>query len=255
MSTKRILAISAFALLFIAIIIITMLVLLYFNSEVKTVQLPDVTTSPVETNQTEPDALSRVELTRETVQVGVSTLTRPEVYSRTVYISTYWEDGRSDSVIQVSVHGGATSLRIRVASGREKRIIVTSDALYIWYLGDRIPYIGAINSTGDGLRTADEWQMLITYEDIMELDVGDITDAGYMEYNGMDCIFAEYRSPLLGYTARFYVSLELGLVVGAEEYDTDGTLIYTMTTGECTIGEVNANEFSLPDGTIISAGQ
>ena len=111
-------------------------------------------------------------------------------------------------------------------------------------------------ASGDAVRTADEWQMLITYEDLLKLNKSDIIEAGYTtEYGNEDCIFAVCATPLLNYTRKFYISLESGLVVGAEELDESGKLIYNMTVGECIIGEVEQAAFMLPDGTDLSVGR
>ena len=255
MSTKRIILISVFGILFIAIAIGVLSLTSYLRRDINSVQLPDISVSPVDPGEQRPDTLDRVEITRESVQAVISTLARPEVYSRDVTIESFWGDGQATYNISVAVYGGLTSLRVQPASGSEKRIIVTPDKLYIWYRGDRKPYIGEPGSNGDGSRTADEWQMLVTYEDILMLNRDNIVDAGDIEYNGNHCIYAVYLSPLLGYTMRYDVSIELGLIIGAEEYDTTGTLVYRMTADECIIGEVDSSAFTLPDGTNLAVDE
>ena len=257
MSTKRILGITVFGILFIAVVIGIMLLASYLKRDIEAIELPDnpVATQPAG-DEAEPDALNRVEITRDTIQAVVSELSRPDAYSRDIVIGIYWEDGMATYTINVNVIDGATSLLIQLPaispSGTlvvdEKRIIIVADKLYIWYKGDQIPYTRDIDSSGDWYRTADEWQMMVTYEDLLSLDIEDIIDAGYEEYDGEDCIFAEYLSPLLGYTRKYYVSVDLGLVVGAQEYDDTGVLVYSMTAGECMVGEVDYTAFILPDG-------
>ena len=253
MSTKRIIGITVFGVLFIAAVISVMMLTSYLRIDNDAIPLPETPISTEPSIDTEPDTLNRVEVTRDTVQTVISqTLLRPEIYSREVIIETFWEGGHARYNITVSVADGMVSLRIMPPSGVEKRIIVTADLLYIWYTGDSIPYIGSIDSTGDGYRTADEWQMLVTYEELLELDQRSIIEAGYTEFDGKDCIYAEYLSPLLGYTRKYYVSIELGLVTGAEEYDETGALVYVMTTGECLVGETDPEAFTLPDGVAIT---
>jgi len=251
MSTKRILGISAFGLLFIAIAIGLMLVTSYLSRDIEAVKLPDMPASPGTPVTPGPDTLDRVEVTRETVQAVVSTLTRPGTYSRYVTIESFWDDGQTEYNIGVAVRNTVTSLRIQPSGGTEKRIIVAPDRLYIWYKGDRTPYIGETGSHGDGTRTADEWQMLISYEDILGLNRDDITDAGYVEFGGETTIFAVHLSPTLGYTMKYYISVDLGLVTGAEEYDKAGALVYRMVAGECLVGKIDPSDFLLPDGTDI----
>ena len=252
MSTKRIIGITVFGILFIAAVISVMMLTSYLRNDNDPILLPEAPISTEPVVETEPDTLSRIEVSRDTVQAIVSqTLSRPEIYSRDVIINTFWESGHAQYNIRVNVAAGMTSLSISLPSGIEKRIITTADSLFIWYAGDSAPYIGPIDSTGDGFRTADEWQMIVTYEELMELDQRDITDVGYTEFGGEDCIYTEYLSPLLGYTRKYYISIELGLVTGAEEYDEEGALVYVMTTGKCAVGEVALDAFTLPDGTAL----
>ena len=249
MSTKRILGITLFGVLFIATVVGILLLTLYLRRESDAVALPDVPTIVETPNLVESDTLDRIEITTETIQVVVSTLSRPAIYRRDVKIESYWEDGKAEYSVSVSVREGLTSLRTLPPTGAEKRIIITPDTIYIWYIGDKAPFIGNLDSLGDGFRTADEWQMLVTYEDVLELDINDIIDAGYVEYNDEECVYAVYRSPLLGYTRSFYISLEAGLIVGAEEYDEAGKLVYSMVAGEFFVGEADPAAFTLPDGT------
>ena len=253
MSTRRMIGITVFGVLFIAAVIGVMMLTSYLRHDNDAIPLPVTPISIEPSADTEPDTLDRVEVTRDTIQAIISqTLSRPDIYSRDVIIETFWDGGHALYGIRVNVADGIMSLRISLPSGIEKRIIITEDLLYIWYAGDRTPYIGDIDSAGDGYRTADEWQMLITYEELLELDQKDIIEVGYTEFGGEDCIYAEYLSPLLGYTRKYYVSIDIGLVTGAEEYDETGALVYTMTTGECTVGEADPDAFTLPDGSFVT---
>ena len=250
MSTKRIIGITVFGVLFIAAAIGVMLMTSYLRRDNDVIALPEAPTPTESFEDAEPDTLDRVEITKDNVQAVVSqTLSRPDVYSRDITIETFWEGGQALYSISANTAHGMTSLRITQPGGTEKRIIVSAGTFYIWYNGDRNPFIGLAEDVDGGNKIADEWQMLITYEDILELDNNDITRAEYTEFGGEDCIFIEYRSPLLGYAREFYVSIELGLVVGAEEYDETGALVYRMATSECLEDEIDPAAFILPDGT------
>jgi len=249
MSTKRIMFITVIGITIIAAALSVILLVSYLNRELVEVALPDtpIATEPPAGNGA--DALDRVEVDRDTVQAVVSSFARPDSYSRDVRISSFWGSGHAVYTIKVSVADDMTSLQAVPQIGAEKRIIVTPDALYIWYKGDRQPFIGSAGSSGDDSREADEWQMMITYEDILELNKHDIIDAGYTQYEGADCVFAVYLSPLLGNTTTYYVSLDIGLVIAADEHDNAGELIYSMRAGQCAVGEVDPEAFILPDGT------
>ena len=253
MSTKRILIISAIGVLFIAVFVGVMLIASYMGRVSTTVQLPETVSAPVIPSEAVTDTLDRVEVNRETVQDVVATLSRPDTYSREVIIELYSESGQAVYNISVNTDGGITSLRVRPSVGEEKRIIITPETLYIWTAGDREPYSNPYypGVHGDAARTSDEWQMMVSFEDLLAMDAGDIIDAGYIEFGGENCVYAVYLTPLFGYTGKYHISIELGLLTGAEEYDSSGALIYRMTAGECTIGESDAADFALPDGTSV----
>ena len=249
MSTKRILVIAIVGVVLIASALGVMLLASYLGRDSEAVRLPDTPVAGEGPVEATPDELDRVEVTGDTVQAVVSMLRRPETYSRELVIESLWDGGQAVYDISVSVSGGVTSLRSVQQHSAEKRIIVTPDTLYIWYAGESIPFAGDAGAVGDARRTADEWQMLVTYEDILGLNRDEIVDAGYTEYDGEDCVFAVYSSPLLGHTRTYYVSADLGLVIAAKEYDSAGTLIYQMAAGECLVGQADPAAFRLPDGT------
>jgi len=255
MSTKRILGIAGFGVLIIAAAIAVMLLAPFLRSDNDTVQLPEASAASDSPAETEPGTVDRVVVTRETVQAVVSSLSRQDTYSRQVVIESFWEGGHSADHIEVAVRGGASALRVIPSVGAEKRIVVTPDNLYIWYRGDRYPYVGGVDSVGDGNRTADEYQMLSTYEDILKLDKNYIIEADYTVYEDEFCIYIVYLSPNFGYTIKHYISIDLGLVIAAEEYDETGMLIYRMAAGECLVGEADPALFILPDGTNLLSGE
>ena len=249
MSTKRILGITIFGILIIIAAISVMLLASFMLRDSNTIRLPD-TSAPAEIpSETQPDTLDRIEVNPDTIQAVVSTLSRPESFSREVQIESFWEGGQSVNDISVTVLGNMTSLRILPSVGVEKRIIVTPETEYIWYRGDRTPYIRNVRSSGDNFRAADEYQMLHTFEDILTLRSEDIIDAGYTDLDGEVSVYAMYLSREFAYMRIYYISLELGLIIAAVEYDANGTLVYRMTSGETIIGRVDPTAFVLPDGT------
>ena len=249
MSTKRVLGITIFAVLLIIAAISVTLITLFMRRDSDAVQLP-VTSAPTEgQNGSEHDTLDRIEVNRDTIQAVVSTLSRPEIFSREVLIESFWEGGNAVNNISVSVSGGMTSLRILPSVGVERRIIVTPEIEYIWYKGDRDPFTRNISLSGDDLRAADEYQMLFTFEDILKLDSDDILDAGYYERDGELSVFAVLRSRAFGYIRTYYISLEHGLIIAAVEYDTNDAIVYRMAAGDTLVGEVDPAAFILPDGT------
>jgi len=239
---------TLFGILFIFMAIGLMLLASSLRRDSEAVPLPEVSVTVGPPIVIEPDTLNRVEVTPETVQAVIADLSRPDVYSRDVVIESYWEGGYAKYIIDVSVKNDLTSLRTTPPVGIEKRIIVTPNSIYIWYRGDRTPYIGVFGDVGDGYRTADEWQMLITYEDVLKLDKKDIINAGYVVYKDEECVYVVHSSPLLRNTIMYYISLNHGLVIGAEEFDESDNLIYSMSSGGQLLYEVSPAAFVLPDG-------
>lgn len=254
MSTKRLLGITALCVVFIAAALSVMFYFTFSGHDDRTVQLPDKTHSPESPLTPESDVLNRVEVTKDTLQAVVSSLSRPDTYSRSMEVEIFWGGGHALYSISVSVTNGITALRILPSVGAEKRIIITPEYLYIWYSGDRTPYVSLFGRADGGFSESDEWQMLVSYEDILRLDKSDILGAGYIEYGGEYCVYGDCRTPQLGYSRRYYIPVSLGLVSCAEEYDESGSLVYSMTAGKCITGEVDQSAFLLPDGTSILDG-
>jgi len=241
MSTKRMLGIAIFGVVFIAAVIGLMMLTSYFQLDDGAFELPETPTEDPPASAETHDGLSLVEVTPETVQEVIKTLYRPESYSRDIIV----EIGGARVDVSVSVIYGVTALRNSMPGGMVRRVIVTADTLYIWYEGDDMP---RISRPGVG-RGADEWQMIVTYEDVLELAPGDIIEAGFTRHLGELCIYAVYRSPLLGYFRRYYISVIDGLVIGATEHDETGALVYQMTAGPT--GGADPTKFILPDGASV----
>lgn len=183
--------------------------------------------------------LSLVEVTPWTVQSAIGTLNRAESYSRTVTIEEFWDGGSSSTEISACTDGGSTLIRLDAADGIEN-ILLRYGTLYIWYDGNTDVYIASPGDTGAA--QADVWLRCLTYEDLLDMPVTDITDAGYAEFAGDTCIFAEYYSENFGYRNVVYVSVNTGLLMGAETFDGD-ELIYRMTSA--------APDLSVPDENLL----
>ncbi|MEG1633575.1 MAG: hypothetical protein RR314_05930 [Oscillospiraceae bacterium] len=167
--------------------------------------------------------VSTAEVTPETVQAAIATLNRAESYSRTVTVENFWAAGSGSQTLLVRQSGA--NLRIRVEQDGKNILLVSGGSLYIWYDDDIASvYIGSFQDNA-----ADEWIRCLTYEDMLDLPVSDISNAGYTEYAGESCVFAEYKSGSLGYRSIVYVSVATGLLMGAETHDGD-FLTYRMTS-------------------------
>ena len=193
------------------------------------VHLPEIIDRlPEHTGAAVPRELTLVEVTPETVQAVVATLNRPDSYSRTLQVFQYWEGGGRTAEIRVWTRSGAVRLSI-VGAERETNYLLEGDTLTLWYGSDtsrRYTYRGADARLGDSL------QRIPTYEDILSLDPASIRAAGcFQTEDGKWRILVSAVDPNFGYLDSYSISLDTGLLVGAEQWDGD-TLIYQMTAGE-----------------------
>ena len=206
------------------------------------VHLPEIRDRlPEQTGAALPRELTQVEVNPETVQAVVATLNRPDSYSRTLQVFHYWNGGGRTAEIRVWVRNGAVRLNI---AGAEKEInyLLDGNELTLWYGSDtsrRYTYTGADARLGDSL------QRIPTYEDILSLDPSSIHEAGcFRTEDGKWSILVSARNPDFNYLDVYYISLDTGLLTGAEQWDGD-TLIYRMTAGEADLSAPSDQLFLL----------
>ncbi|MCL2366174.1 MAG: hypothetical protein FWC75_03905 [Oscillospiraceae bacterium] len=252
MSTKKILGITIFGLLLIAGALVVMLLSSTFRRESAAIELPETPPIAERPNGSATGALTRIDVNRDNIQSVISTIVRPDVFTRNIIVENFWENGQATFYITVSVSGELTSIRIEPPTGQYRRIIVTPTQLFIWNAGDQTPYIGTPDQIHAGHTIADQWQMLFTFENILDLNRNDILDAGLTEFEGNVCVFALYSSPFFGNSRKYYISIEDGLVIAVDEHDGAGALIYRMRADTTLIGEIAYDAFVLPDGSIIT---
>ena len=125
------------------------------------------------------DALTVVEVTPETVQTAIATLSRPQEYRRTVTVEQLWAGGSGTYETEAAVSGGWTRTDRTLAGGRVRHAITDGETTYIWYdseINVRVVPAGGIS--------ADNEQTIPTYEEILKLPVEAIAAADYREENG-----------------------------------------------------------------------
>lgn len=207
--------------------------------------LPD-TSGPQDSQEGNLDAsgdMAVVAVTPSTVQAAIATLDRPEAYRRTVSIEQIWSGGSGAYEVAETVRNGWTRTDRVMPDGQVRHAITGPDEVYIWYNSRNTVYHGA-----SGEITADNELPIPTYEDILELDEERITAADYRELSGTACIYTEAQTG--AYTLRYWVSVETGLLVSAEKLENEET-VYRMTAMTLDPAEPTAEEFTLPDGTVV----
>ena len=209
------------------------------SSSVETAEVllpsPSVSTAPESGMDSQ---LQLVEVTPGTVQAVIATLSRVDSYARTLTAESFWSGGSSQRVIDVQVRGSSARLTISSGAGAVKNVLISGDELWIWYGDSDAVYHGAASE-----RDADEYQSLLTYEDLLALDPAAIFDAGYTDYNGEYCIYARYTDGALGYESCFWISVATGLLMGSETYDEE-TLVSRLSS--------SAPDISTPDDAVFA---
>ncbi|NLT14841.1 MAG: hypothetical protein GXY05_10920 [Clostridiales bacterium] len=255
MSSRRVRVITLTGVLVIALIIGFSLLINYLSRDIREIPLPGAgasSSSPETSGMQENNGLEHVVVTKDNVQDVIATLDRPVSYTRSVRIEIMYEGGMTPPYeIRTSVNDGATAMKISGSGiSANKNIVIAGSRIYIWYDGDKTPYVRPAESPEDEKKSSDEYQMMMSYEDILKLDKSSITAASYMEYsgNGEFCVYVQYVTELLHYKVKCYISVESGLLIHVEKYDGD-MLIYKMTTSDFSRSEPALSAFELPDGT------
>ena len=191
-----------------------------------------------------------LEVTPSTVQKVIATISRYESYSRTMTITYTWGNQVSAISAQIWEDSGWRHTQVSLASGDTECAITGNGQFWLWYEDVHGKVSGRILKGSIENVTSDLMQRLPTYEDILLLDPEQITDAGYVEYNGQPCIYVEAEQSELGYLYRYWVSETSGLLM-ATETEKQGTVVYRMISNEV-ISPFSGNEnaFILPDGTL-----
>lgn len=189
------------------------------------------------------DALTVVEVTPDTVQTAIATLSRPLEYRRTVTVEQLWTGGSGTYETAAAVSGGWTRTDRTLSGGRVRHAITDGEITYIWYDSET-----AVYTAPAGDISADDEQTIPTYEEILELPVEDIAAADYRTISGVNCIYVETAEDPAGYVLRYWVSVDTGLLTVSERL-LDGEPVYRMAALSLDQDLPTAADFTLPDGT------
>lgn len=229
----------------IAVAILSSFGLGLFAPDTAKIVLPDPAASPIPSGGGE-SAPVRVEVTPETVQRVVATLARPESYSRALSLEDFWGEGESGvTQVQVWVEDGWTRTRAELPGGLVRHTIVGAEQFWLWYEGES----GVLTGPADDSSADLEGQRIPGYEDLLELDRSAILSAGYAELDGLGCVYAETESGQAGYTTRWWVDDDSGLLVRSESWRGE-ELVCRMTAGAVERPAADPS-FVLPDGTVL----
>ena len=224
------------------IVLVVMVLILMFSNSLRRsshITLPEEGSSPgqaEDTNASGGDALTVIAVTPETVQTAIETLTRPRQYSRVIRVEQLCDGGSGSFETTVTVSGRWT---------RTDRSQSDGEITYIWSGSERSVY-----SAPAGDITPDDEQAIPTYETILDLPVEDIAAADYRSVSDVNCIYVETVQDPEGYTQRYWVSVETGLLVASERL-LEGETIYRMASLTADLSTPSTDRFILPDGTVL----
>lgn len=191
--------------------------------------------------------LTVVEISPETVQAAIESLSRPENYGRNVTVEYLWPSGGGTLELYTIVRGPWTRVDRGLPNGTTRISVTNGEETYIWYDYDSNPEVVVLPA---GEFSADAEQSIPTYEDILDLPVEDISLADYRPLDALTCIYVETAADPAGYATRYWVSVENGLLVQAERILGEDT-VYRMTSLYVDETEYDASRFTLPDGTVL----
>lgn len=205
---------------------------------------PSVTDAqPTPTGQTAVSGVVRVEVTPQTVQNVIATLSRPSSYYREVTVAY---TGGLSIVSSQWVDGGWTKTDTSLPGGRIRHSLVDGETLYWWYDGSRqwrTAPADPHSADVDGAR-------IPTYEDVLAVDPAEILAADYETKDGLECIYVSVSTADGASSARYWVSVESGLLTAAELTEGEQVVLsMTATAAERPVTE--GTVFSLPDGTVL----
>ncbi len=237
---------------FLAAIILTfslVLVLLLMPNMSSTVidTVPEYPPHPDPVTNSESEVFNAVSVDKTNVKNIISAISRPEEYFSETKGTLFHTDGSAEYMRKKWVKGDFSRVDV-ISSVTSQAVSVhylySPDSVYVWRPGDKTYY-----QTARGDFDADDTQMLMSYEDILNANDESIITAQNTLYDGNLCIYAEVKNPASGYTERYWVSTSTGLLLFGQTLDDEGTVIYTVTSTQIDISAQDITLFNLPDGT------
>ena len=189
------------------------------------------------------------QITPHTVQAVVETLKRPAGYHRTLETQLFWSGGSGQSRAEIWQSGSTVRLDV-TENGESKHLILTEDALYIWYNDGEGVYQTPLPESRAALaEIADALSSVPGYEKLLGLEEAQILEAKLSELDGKSCIYVRAETGGMGYTEEYYIDNETGLLMAAAAYDGE-QLVYEMKSGAVELTAPDDSYFCLPGETV-----
>lgn len=235
----------------ITIFVIVALVFVFWLSSLPSDERPSIVVpSPAYTNAdiqltpallNDPENYLQFQLTPENVCEILDSLQLPDAYTISFTTSVYTSGKQSDTQVTLRHQNGLVriSMQDRVQS---TEYLIAGDRTYGWLTGQK-RYQSFYTGTMDAFQTA----KLPSVETLTDLNVQQILQVSFQKLEQIWTIFVVYSTPY-GLTEHCYVSIDSGLVVRSESYNSDGTLVLSSVVTSQSFDELDAHDFLLPNG-------
>lgn len=190
------------------------------------------------------DYLEKVEVDKSNIKLIIEALQRPETYHISANSTIYYSGGQSSMAAEGYIYG-STSRTIVYGDGTRQNCLIDGEIVYIWPEGLATYYSG---KKGDF--SEDDYIYIPTYEKILSFEDDAILNADYSLYNDRYCLYVEVYEELSGYRSLYYISVENGLLIGAQSFEGE-ELVYSLSCDVLDMPESFGDIFTLPDGRVI----
>lgn len=204
-------------------------------------EFSEVNPPPEEITPDDALSLERVEITRSNAALLIADLTRPTEYTcvgRTVKFSG---DEKLEFRYRLNALGDYQKISRFYDDVWHDEAVYTPEKVCMYSDGQIVPV-----ERGDF--TPDAACSMPTYEDILELNQESITDAKYLDYNDVSCIWVGVR---VGATEiEYWVDLENGLLINAVAWQ-GGEVAWEFELSDTTLERPADDAFLLPSGAYV----
>lgn len=147
----------------------------------------------------------------------IATLSRSDRYQCDLLVRWFWPEGQSSWEYVLSVRGDLFSIERKAVSGQPKLRVLGNLERLLWWTGDS----SVVHDGQAGNFTRDDLCAVPTYESLLTLSDGAITDIGYQETERGR--FLAVRAYDGVYYGEYLLSVDTGLLHQAVFYDTPNT--------------------------------
>ncbi|MCL2084862.1 MAG: hypothetical protein FWH06_06375 [Oscillospiraceae bacterium] len=193
-----------------------------------------------------PQASGELEITRENVRTIVADLARLSGYKAVCSLDVYAGGSSYTKTQRLTVLDGYQKTEYLGGDGELVRTEVMGPAITFFW--DATPG-SALNSLATGGFSGDASAFMPTYEDVLSLEAGDISEAGYEVVDGKPCvnIRAAWPDGETGYDVEYMVDMATGLLISARAYR-NGSPVWAFEMSVLENARVSSADFVLPGG-------